>query len=156
MKITAFTDGSANVKNMLGGFGSYIIFDDGKEKFLSGGVKNTKIGRMEIKAILETIKIVPKNIKVELLIYSDSQYCVFSFTKGWLQVWELENFFGRKNVDLWRSVLEELRVRPNLTFKIKHVKGHQDNLEDPICFGNNVADKLADYKRFKKYKKDLF
>jgi len=153
--ITAYTDGSAITKGeKLGGIGSYIKYGD-KEIYLSKGYKNTTISRMEMRAILITIQKIPIDLECELTIYSDSQFICRSFNEKWIRNWERDSFIGRKNSDLWKLLLQEIRVRENMEFKIRHLRGHQKDLGNEHVYGNNVADTLCSYKNFKEFEKDL-
>lgn len=147
MKIVkAWTDGSCNVKNKLGGIGSYIICEN-KETYISKGYSNTTVSRMELRAIIQTLQLITDK-DCQVIITSDSQYTVNSIEKGWLLNWENEGFVARLNSDLWKLFLLEYRK-----FKIKpkfiHCRGHQGIYE------NEVADRLCDYKQFKEFEKDL-
>ena len=147
INIIAYTDGSCNVKTRNGGAGVYILID-GKEKFISIGYNETTISRMEMTAVLLAIKEFPENISGELLIYSDSQFVVNSFNKGWLKSWILSDFENRVNSDIWREIVLELINRPKMIFKIVHTRGHQSDISNDINYGNSVADILANYKNF--------
>lgn len=166
-RVAAYTDGSANWRNGLGGFGAFIKFDDGSEDALSEGFSQTKTGRMEIMAVLETIRLVP--IECHLTVHSDSEYVVKSFNEGRLKRWIFTGFSGGvKNSDLWKQVHREL-MKKNINFHIHHVKGHRTLIEaDEDGFlsdedlktnidieGNFYADALADYKQFTDRKKDI-
>ncbi len=156
LEVIAYTDGSCFHKTRKGGYGVYIIYLNGQklvnEIFMHNGYSNTTISRMELLAIIKCLKrIREKNIKVT--IYSDSQYAVNCINKNWLVSWERNGWVGVKNSDLLRVYLKEYRKflkRP----KITHIKGHQNN-NDIHSIGNNIADLLANYKQFKKRKKDL-
>lgn len=150
--VYAYTDGSANVKNKLGGFGVYIIDSTGNEYFFSEGYENTKTGRMELRAVITALQKVNKS--EQLVIYSDSMYCVNCVREGWMWKWKRENFWGKKNVDLIKIYLEEyekFKIPP----MIKHIKGHTD-FDDQYSIGNSIADKLADYRNKKHYKLDVY
>lgn len=148
-EIIVFTDGSASVKTKQGGFG--VFFAHPITKTIAKGFHPTKIGRMESMALLYAIMEVDKSFDGTLTIYSDSQYVVNSINMGWARRWKEEGWFGRKNVDIWRGILHEIDERPNMTLNLKHLKGHQKDIDDPLIFGNNVADRLADYKSHKNY-----
>jgi ribonuclease HI len=149
-KIIAYTDGSANWKNGLGGLGIYII-DGCNERFFHQGFSNTKTGRMEIKAVIICLhKIKDKTKKVS--IYSDSQYTTNCVNKKWLWSWEFGGWNGMANVDLMKQYLEEIRkfkYQPRLI----HIKGHTRK-DDIHSLGNAIVDSLASYKQFKTYSKD--
>ena len=127
---------------------------------------------MEIIALLYAIRAIPENLECELEVYSDSQYVVKTFTEKRLQKWMKNNWlsYGNeiKNVDLWKKVLKELRLRPRLILSMMWIKAHQidklkkseshkrkELLKNEHVVGNSVADKLADHKRhIKKLKTD--
>tara|TARA_R110002167_G_scaffold148488_2_gene341453 strand:+ start:356 stop:892 length:537 start_codon:yes stop_codon:yes gene_type:complete len=175
MKIIAYTDGSAVASGRLkghGGFGVYFPNLLGKRVAYSLGYKDTKTGRMEIMALLYAIRAIPKDLECELEVYSDSQYVVKTFTENRLQKWVSNNWqsYGNdiKNVDLWKKVLKELRLRPRLILSMMWIKAHQidklkkseshkrkELLKNEHVVGNSIADKLADHKRhIKKLKTD--
>lgn len=60
-----------------------------------------------------------------------------------------------ENRDLWEKVLAELNRTEKVLKTYVHVKGHQDNLDNEIVFGNNVADYLASYKNQNGYELDI-
>jgi len=160
-KVIAYTDGSAvgNPKSKsyrLGGYGVYLKYYRDNEKFdeffFHEGFSDTKIGRMELTAIIIAMqKVIDKS--VQLIIYSDSEYAVNCIRKSRLFEWERNDWKGLANVDLLKKYIYEFRQ-----FKIKpiihHIKGHREVTTDNTE-GNNIADVLADYKSFKKYKKDI-
>jgi ribonuclease HI len=165
----AYTDGSASVAGKdagKGGFGTYFPNLYGSPKAFSLGFKQAKTGEMEVCALLFAINAMPKlsDESISLTIYSDSEYVVKSFTEKRLEKWIENNWINSignvKNQKLWKNVVESLRIRPFLTFKINHIRSHQVEKEkDPIkkaalkkdmhIIGNLMADKLADYKRHK-------
>lgn len=167
--ITAYTDGSAVVSGKCAGYGGYgtyfpKLFE--KPTAFSAGYKNTKTGRMEIRALLLALRAMPIKSPEPILltVYSDSQYVVKSFTENRLVKWinhGWTNSSGKvKNRDLWEKVLDQLRDKKYLTLKMVHIKSHQydkeknllkkkELLNDPHILGNTIADRLADYKRHK-------
>lgn len=144
--IHIWTDGSCNRKLRLGGIGVYMKFGN-LTKEISRGYSNTTIGRMELKAVLTALQIANPNYKV--VIYSDSKYCTESFNQGWLFRWHREGFANRLNSDILKEILSEYNKFPRNHIKFIHVKGHNGDV------GNERADRLADYKQFKEYEKDL-
>jgi ribonuclease HI len=154
--ITAYTDGSASVKSMKGGCGSWIKYKDSKEHFISKGFYPTKTGRMELMAVILTLQSI-KDKSETVLIYSDSKYVVNTVMQGWLDKWEREFWQNNKNTDICKVLKEELFkfTLSNGKVILKHIKGHQDNLQDEHIYGNNVADALADLHNFTEFEKDL-
>ncbi len=89
---------------------------------------------MELMAILAGLKALKKE-RLNITIYSDSQYIVNSIEKGWFRNWIKTNFKGgKKNKDLW---MEYDRLSQNHKIKLVWVKGHSVN---PF---NNRCDELA-------------
>jgi len=143
--IVVYTDGSCNYKTRHGGIGSHITyFDDVIE--ISKGYCNTTIGRMELKAIIESMKVI-KNKRIPIQFNVDSEYIVNSINKRWLFRWELENFVLRKNSDLWKEFIYYYKHFKDIQFV--WCKGHSK------IDGNEKADKLANYKNFKVFEQDL-
>ena len=150
--ITAYTDGSAIVSGeKLGGFGVYIIDENGQEYFFSEGYRNTKTGRMELMAVITALQKVDKSKR--LTIYSDSMYCVNCVEANWLWKWRRRLWMDIKNVDLVKKYLEEYE-KFKFPPKLVHIKGHTKN-DDIHSLGNAIVDKLADYKTKIDYKIDM-
>lgn len=151
--IEIYTDGSAVARkgaenNMKGGFGVVFTIDGEIKKTISKGMYPTKTGRMELMAILSALKILAKDQKA--VIFSDSMYCISCFNKGWLKNWERNNWPERiKNKDILQLLLYEYRKFRPRSIIFKHVKGHSGNKF------NEIADKLASYKNFDVFERDL-
>ena len=168
--IIAYTDGSAVVNGKdagKSGFGAYFPDLFGKKKAYSLGYKQGKTGQMEVTALLYAIKAIPKErtTPTRLIVYSDSEYVVKSFTEHRLKKWianDWQNSSGTvANLELWKQIVGELhRRRFSLTLEMRHIKSHQvdkekdpekkkELMKNPHIIGNMMADKLADYKRHK-------
>ena len=167
--IYAYTDGSSVVKGKNkgnGGFGTYFPDLFGKPKAFSLGFKQAKTGKMEVMALLYALKAMPDTYSetVKLIVYSDSEYVVKSFTEKRLKKWIAagwRNSSGKvKNKKLWEKINLELISRGYLELEMRHIKSHQVEKEkDPEkrkilrenqhIKGNLIADFLADYKRHK-------
>ena len=156
-KIIAYTDGSSNWKNGLGGYGVYmkVFYNDHLEQelYFHEGFSNTKTGRMELRAIITCLQKI-NDKSVQITIYSDSQYAIKCVTERRLWRWERSLWDGIKNVDLLKQYLHEVRQFRTIP-KLIHIKGHQENIDNDHIYGNNMADLLADYKQFKEYKEDI-
>jgi ribonuclease HI len=164
-KIIAYTDGSAVVKGKSkgnGGFGTYFPDLYGEKKAFSAGFKETKTGRMELTALYYAITAIKKTKSTRLVVYSDSEYVVKSFTEGRLKRWihaGWKNTAGEvKNKDIWYKIVEALSDRKDLVLTMKHIRSHQvdkeknkdikkELMKDPNIIGNMMADRLANYKR---------
>jgi len=101
-ELVAYTDGSAVVSGKdkgKGGFGACIC--EGEDFFYkSVGYFPTKIGRMELMALLFTLQYSDKLTchSVKLQVYSDSQYVVKSFTDKRLQNWIANGWYNSNHV----------------------------------------------------------
>ena len=135
-KVEIYTDGACSNNTGKGGWAAILIYN-GHEKVISGGELDTTNNRMELKSIIEALKILKE--KCEVTIYSDSAYAINPFIKNWIYDWIKNNWKNSekneiKNVDLWKLLLEQ--VNSHIVSFVK-VKGHSDNEF------NNRCDKLA-------------
>lgn len=135
-KVDLYTDGACSGNPGAGGYGGILIYN-GIEKEYSGYEADTTNNRMELRAVIEGLKMLKE--PVELSIYSDSAYTINAFVEGWIENWKLNGWRTAnkkpvQNVELWQELLELLT--PHIVTWNK-VKGHADN---PY---NNRCDKLA-------------
>ena len=151
--IKIYTDGSAVAKrnsynHMKGGIGIVFVLDGDIILKVSKGYYPTKIGRMELMAVLTALRALDKSQSA--IIYSDSMYVVNCFNKNWLKNWERYCWSDRiKNKDILRPLLDEYRkFRPG-AIRLSHVKGHSG---DEF---NEIADRLASYKNFDEFEEDI-
>lgn len=150
-QLTIFTDGSCYWKVRKGGCGIYIRYKD-EEYFIQKGYCDTTISRCELRALLLALQSIDINIPLAVTIYSDSEYVVNGVKR--LFEWTNNNWKGVSNDDLWKQVVKEIEIRKKMRLKVKWHKGHENDLSNPIVFGNTVADLLADYKNFEYYEPD--
>ena len=104
----------------------------GKEKLISGGVKQTTNNRMELTAVIEGLKALKRRCRVKVV--SDSAYVVHGMTQ-WLAQWVKRGWrtAGKKpvkNADLWRE-LKELASRHDVRFEL--IAGHTGHTENERC-----------------------
>lgn len=152
-QVTIFCDGSCYWKLRKGGSGVYIQWND-NEYFIQQGYENTTISRCELRAILLALNALNNKKPLIVIIWSDSQYVVNSM-KSIVDI-ASKNFEGIENQDLWRKVYDELkRLEKRVRVRINWTPGHGKDMNDPIVFGNAVADLLADYKQFDSYEEDI-
>lgn len=155
-EITIFTDGSCYAKDpqKRGGFGVYVQYK-GKEFSYRKGYCYTTISRMELMAIYKALTLVKTDRPVSVYIYSDSQYAVGiiqSKTFEWKNKLLKHHF---ENFDLLDLIFKEIENHPLMRLKLKWIRGHDKDYEDPIIQGNFIADYLANYKTQKDYERDL-
>ena len=94
---------------------------------------------MELTGVIEGIKALNEPCKIS--VYTDSQYIVNAFNKGWLKNWQKNGW--RKsdkspvlNKELWVLLLETIE-KHEVTFI--WVKGHADNEYNNRCDALAVA-----------------
>ncbi len=133
--VEIFTDGACSENPGPGGWGA-ILRCHGVEKELSGSACDTTNNRMELTAVIESLKALHCACQVNL--YTDSQYV----QKGichWIHVWKKNNWKTAtrqpvKNRDLWEQ-LEIVSKRHRIVWH--WIRGHGGHFE------NERADALA-------------
>ncbi|MCD6109838.1 ribonuclease HI [bacterium] len=126
--IVVYTDGSCLGNPGSGGWAA-IIIQNGNEFVLKGGQVSTTNNRMEMKAIIETVKWLSENVKdVPVDVYSDSSLIINSINEGWKR---------KVNLDLWEEFDKAMNSLKDVKIKWNWVKGHANNDL------NNRVDKLA-------------
>ena len=122
-----YTDGACT-KNPGGAGGwAYIVIPNkknGEEIVSSGGVKSTTNNKMEVVAITEGLKEIPKGKSVEII--SDSEYALKTM-KG--------EYRTKKNLEYWEALVKAMEGKDIYT---RWVRGHAG---DPF---NERCDKLAE------------
>ena len=134
--IIIYTDGACSGNPGPGGWAAVLLCGEHKKE-ISGGNKNTTNNIMELTAVVEALKCLKYECKVE--IYSDSSYVVNGFEQGWIYNWMKNNWRTKdgkevKNKEIWQE-LYALTKKHQVTFN--KVKGHS-NVEL-----NNRCDELA-------------
>jgi len=102
--IKIYTDGACSGNPGKGGWGAILLYQD-KEKTINGFDPETTNNRMELIAVIEALKIIKKNIKIE--IYTDSNYVKDGITK-WIFSWKKNGWKNSKkqvvkNSDRWQE-----------------------------------------------------
>ena len=133
-----YTDGACKGNPGKGGWGAYIVAQDGTEQKLHGGDPKTTNNRMELTAIIEALKSLNANDNVDL--YTDSKYAFDGIGK-WLIGWKKNGFMSAKktpvkNQDLWEHI-DTLINDGRIPIRFHWVRGHNGN------HGNETADHLA-------------
>lgn len=93
-KVHIFTDGGADPNPGAGGWGAVLEYE-GRIKELYGSIPHATNNQAELTAAIMGLRALKK--PCEVVIYSDSQYLIFTMTKGWKR---------SKNADLWRELDE--------------------------------------------------
>ncbi len=131
-----FTDGGCSRNPGPGGW-AFILrhLGTGNEKEVSGAEADTTNNRMELMAVIEGLKALKRDCKVEL--FTDSEY-VRKGLSEWMAGWKRNGWRRReqgklvplKNEDLWKQ-LDELVQRHDITFH--RVAGHSGHPENDRC-----------------------
>lgn len=138
--LTIYTDGSSRGNPGKGGYGAILIWK-GVKKELSKGYRLTTNNRMELMSVIAALETLKRD-KLNIVIYSDSQYVVKAVTEGWLKNWLKTDFKGgKKNKDLWKRYHE---LADNHHIRFVWVKGHAANPYNNRC--DELATEAADGK----------
>lgn len=135
LKVEIYTDGSCKGNPGPGGWGALIRFG-ATEKEICGGEAGTTNNRMELRAVIEALRLLIRPCHIDL--YTDSQYVKNGIT-GWIKDWKARGWLTSakkpvKNQDLWQQLDEEVQ-KHHVTFH--WVRGHNGHAE------NERADQLA-------------
>jgi len=125
-QVTLYSDGSSLGNPGPGGYGGILVFR-GREKEYSGGEPHTTNNRMELRGVIEGLKLLKE--PCEVTVVSDSSY-VINAINGWLEGWIKKDFKKVKNVDLWQAYLEASAPH---TIHGVWVRGHDGHPENERC-----------------------
>lgn len=150
--VVIYTDGSQIAKPRRGGLGVVLLWtneEGGEEEYLFSppGYKGVTIPQMELKAVIEGIKlllrkspIVPLSLYRKVWVYADALYVVNGHPSAkWAwsnQGWRNKDGAPVENAPLWKELLN-LEKRLRKPIEIHKVKGHGTNPH------NAAADQLA-------------
>jgi ribonuclease HI len=156
MDIVIYTDGSTlnnqHKGHRKGGIGVFFGNNDPRNKsieLIESATNKVTNQVAEIKACIEAIESIDKNIYKSILIKSDSMYTINCITK-WCKTWEKK---GWKKSD--GKIIENLELIQKLykysndyNVRYEHVRAHktQPDVNSPKYadwYGNMMADKLA-------------
>ncbi len=122
-QVHLYSDGSS-----LGnpGFGGYcaILKYQGHEKVVSGAQAEATNNQMELKAVIEGLKMLKEPCYVE--ITSDSSYVVKGINE-WLLGWIKKGFKKVKNPELWQEYVEVAKGHHIKAFWVRGHAGHEEN-----------------------------
>ena len=125
-RITLYSDGSSLGNPGPGGYGGILEYN-GHIKEYFGGEDHTTNNRMELRGVIEGLKLLKEPCDVEVV--SDSSYVIKAINE-WLPGWVRKGFKKVKNVDLWEEYLE---VSKPHTIKGTWVRGHDGHPQNERC-----------------------
>lgn len=133
--VQIWTDGACKGNPGPGGWGALLRCGE-HEKTLHGGESNTTNNRMELMAVIQSLRALTRPCSV--VIHTDSQYVQKGISE-WILNWKRRGWKTAdkkpvKNADLWQMLDEEC-ARHRMEWR--WVRGHNG---DP---GNERADQLA-------------
>ena len=137
-----YTDGSCHTQQCVGAWASVVLIDEQK-KVLSGVEKDTTHNRMEILAVINSIKYIQQHYKMttEVKVVSDSQYVIGLISRQ--SKFAASDFTTKagndiRNVDL---VKELLSLVATINVQFVKIKAHQ-KATDVVNY-NIEVDKLS-------------
>jgi len=136
MQINLYTDGAARGNPGPGGYGIVLEYPEKNyRKEFAEGFKHTTNNRMELRAVIEGLKKL-KTTDLQVTVYTDSRYVADAVEKKWVFGWERKQFKDRKNADLWKELLEQIRMH---SVKFVWIKGHNNHPQNERCDALAVA-----------------
>lgn len=136
MSLDIFTDGACLGNPGPGGWGVVIVDGGGTCQEFSGHAEQTTNNRMELKAVIEALRLTQSGRVVTL--HTDSQYVKNGITL-WIKAWQRNGWWTSqrkpvKNQDLWQELSGLVDGRSIEWIWVKGHSGHP---------GNEAADALA-------------
>ncbi len=133
--VQIYTDGACQGNPGPGGWGAILLWNQHKREIFGGEVDTTN-NRMEMMAVIESLRILKRRCQVTL--FTDSKYVQNGITT-WIHNWKRNNWRTSakkpvKNVDLWQE-LDRLNSIHDVTWN--WVKGHSGDV------WNEHVDRLA-------------
>ena len=144
-KALVYTDGSSSGNPGPGGYGTVILLPQGKIEELGGYEEHTTNNRMELRAVLETLKFFSKKEEKidEMVISTDSTYVLGGAT-GWVYGWAKNGWKTKEgndvsNQDIWQELMGLTLKLSSQNKKVSYekVKGHSGD------FLNERANEIA-------------
>ena len=125
-EVTLYSDGSSLGNPGPGGYGGILDFRGHRREY-AGGEPHTTNNRMELRAVIEGLKLLKEPCDVRVV--TDSSYVAKAINE-WLEGWRKRNFKKVKNPDLWE---EYLRVAAPHRVRAEWVRGHAGHPENERC-----------------------
>ncbi|WP_067924020.1 ribonuclease HI [Alicyclobacillus shizuokensis] len=148
-RVNIWTDGACKGNPGPGGW-AFVIEDEvtGKTLEKCGAEKETTNNRMELRAVIESLKSLRKPCQVTL--YSDSEYVCSAFNRGWLASWRKHGWrtASKKpvaNAECWQELVSLVEDGGH-DVSFVWVKGHAGNQYNERCdeLANQAVSRLLE------------
>lgn len=134
-EVTVYCDGACSGNPGPGGWAAVLLFEQGAERVVQGGERNTTNNRMELTAALQALHALAEPSAVTFV--TDSSYLMNGATL-WLPGWKKRNWKRKEgalaNIDLWQALDREMQRHQ---VRWEWVRGHSGDRY------NELADKAA-------------
>lgn len=129
--VELFSDGACSGNPGPGGYGAILRYGETVRE-ISGCEPRTTNNRMELRAIIEGLRLLKRPCRVRVV--TDSNYVVKGMTQ-WIRGWVAKNWInsGKKpvlNRDLWEELLALSKVH---RVEWQWVRGHRGHKENERC-----------------------
>ncbi|MBN2060255.1 MAG: ribonuclease HI [Deltaproteobacteria bacterium] len=129
--VEIYTDGACKGNPGPGGYGGILKYGNDKKE-LSGYVPNTTNNRMELTAIIESLRMLKRPCNIRIV--TDSSYAVKGMTE-WLPVWIRKKWKNSQNKpvlnrDLWEELINLCKPHK---IEWKWIKGHDGHKDNERC-----------------------
>lgn len=130
-KVNIYTDGSSLGNPGASGWCALLEYKKKNDSLvylqISGAESYSTNGRMELKAVIESLKMLKEPCSVE--IFTDSRYVVDSIMQ-YLPKWMEKGFKNVKHTDLWG---EYLHLAKQHIIKVNWIKAHNGHPQNEHC-----------------------
>ncbi len=137
MKQVCLTTDGACIGNPGPGGWAYVLRYKDRVRELSGAERNTTNNRMELRAVIEGLRVLKKPCAV--LVRTDSKYVKDGMTK-WIHKWKAQGWVHKvkgkpgtqpiKNRELWEAIERLQRIH---VVDWEWVKGHANDEDNKRC-----------------------
>ena len=143
--VDIYTDGACRGNPGPGGWGALLRWQ-GQERELFGGTADTTNNRMELTAVIESLNVLKRPMRVR--VHTDSTYVQQGITK-WIFAWQKNGWRTSakepvKNADLWQA-LDAAAARHDIEWRwVKGHAGHVDNERADALANRGIPDQVRD------------
>ena len=122
-KVTLYSDGSSLGNPGPGGYGGILKFNSHEKEFY-GGEPHTTNNRMELRGVIEGLKLIKE--PCDITVVSDSSY-VINAINSWLKGWIKRDFKNVKNIDLCQEYIDISKPHKITGIWVRGHNGHEEN-----------------------------